>query len=199
MKLLKKIIILIMVFLLLVFITSLFVKIKSSKYIVNKIPSSKKYDYIIVLGSAVYNGKPRAILEERLKKAIDLYQKKVADKILMTGDHQDDGYNEVDVMKAYAIENGVLEDDIILDHLGLSTYDSIYRAKNNFQIKKAIIISQKYHLYRAVYIARELGMDAYGVWVNNPDDEFQINREAREILARDKDYIKSLFKVRSDV
>ena len=197
MKILKKIILLIMVFVLLVFIMSLFVKIKSFKYIRNNLPSSKKYDYIIVLGSAVYNGKPRAILEARLKKAIDLYQKGIAPKILMTGDHKDDGYNEVEVMKNYAIENGVAEDDIILDHLGLSTYDSIYRAINIFQIKKAVVVSQKYHLYRAIYIARQLGMDAYGVWSNTTNDGYQIIREIREVLARDKDYFKTLFKVRS--
>ena len=199
MKVFKKIILLIMIFILLIFITSLFVKIKTTKYISDNLPSSKKYDYIIVLGSAVYNGKPRAILEARLKKAIDLYQKGVAPKILMTGDHKDDGYNEVDVMKNYAIENGVAEDDIILDHLGLSTYDSIYRAINIFQIKKAVIVSQKYHLYRAVYIAREYGIDAYGVWSETTNDRLQIIREIREILARDKDYIKTLFKVRSSI
>ena len=184
MKVFKKIILLIMIFILLIFITSLFVKIKTTKYISDNLPSSKKYDYIIVLGSAVYNG---------------LYQKGVAPKILMTGDHKDDGYNEVDVMKNYAIENGVAEDDIILDHLGLSTYDSIYRAINIFQIKKAVIVSQKYHLYRAVYIAREYGIDAYGVWSETTNDRLQIIREIREILARDKDYIKTLFKVRSSI
>ncbi|MBR4230607.1 MAG: YdcF family protein [Bacilli bacterium] len=199
MKVFKKIILLIMIFILLIFITSLFVKIKTTKYISDNLPSSKKYDYIIVLGSAVYNGKPRAILEARLKKAIDLYQKGVASKILMTGDHKDDGYNEVDVMKNYAIENGVAEDDIILDHLGLSTYDSIYRAINIFQIKKAVIVSQKYHLYRAIYIAKAYGIDAYGVWSETTNDRLQIIREIREILARDKDYIKTLFKVRSSI
>ena len=197
MKVLKKIILLIMIFIILIFITSLFVKIKTTKYISDNVPSSKKYDYIIVLGSSVYDGKPRAILEARLKKAIDLYQKGVAPKILMTGDHKDDGYNEVDVMKNYAIENGVAEDDIVLDHLGLSTYDSIYRAIKIFQIKKAVVISQKYHLYRAIYIAREYGMEAYGVWAETSNDRLQIVRELREILACDKDYIKTLFKVRS--
>ena len=199
MKIFKKIILLIMIFILLIFVISLFVKIKTSKYISDNLPSSKKYDYIIVLGSAVYDGKPRAILEARLKKAIDLYQRGIAPKILMTGDHKDDGYNEVEVMKNYAIEHGVAEDDIILDHLGLSTYDSIYRAINIYQIKKAVVISQKYHLYRALYIAKGLGMDAFGVCSDNVDDGFQIIRELREILARDKDYIKTLFKVRSSI
>ena len=199
MKVFKKIILLIMIFVLLIFVISLFVKMKTTKYIYDNLPSSKKYDYIIVLGSAVYNGKPRAILESRLKKAIDLYQRGIAPKILMTGDHKDDGYNEVEVMKNYAIEHGVAKDDIILDHLGLSTYDSVYRALNLFQIKKAVIVSQKYHLYRSLYIARGLGMDACGVGAENVDDGLQIIREIREILARDKDYIKTLFKVRSSI
>ncbi len=195
----KRIFILFLLAIAFIFIISLFVKLKTFKYIHQTIPSSKNYDYIIVLGSSVYNGKPRAILEERLNTAIKLYNKKVATKILMTGDHQNDDYNEVDAMKDYAIENGVDEDDIILDHLGISTYDSIYRARNIFQIKKAIIVSQQYHLYRAVYIARGLGIDACGVYAPMKNDGLQIEREIREIFARDKDYFQTLFKIRSGI
>ena len=198
-KLIKKIIISLLMFLFIIFAISFHVKLATFKMISYNYAGNKKYDYIIVLGSAVYDGKPRKMLEERLNKAIDLYDQKVAKKILMTGDHQSEDYNEVEVMKNYAIEKGVPEDDIVMDHLGVSTYDSIYRAKNIFQVKNAIIVSQKYHLYRALYIAKEYELDVYGVYADNKKNEWQLYREVREIFARDKDYLKTLFKVRSGV
>ncbi len=99
-------------------------------------------------------------------------------------------------MKQVAIDNGIPSADIFMDHAGFSTYDSIYRAKEIFQAQKVIIVTQKYHLYRALYIANQLGLKAYGVAADTRSYAGQSYRELREILARDKDFVKSIFKVK---
>ena len=81
----------------------------------------------------------------------------------MSGDHGRVSYDEVNTMKDYAINDGIPSDDIFMDHAGFSTYDSMYRAKEIFGVKKIVIVSQKYHLTRALYIAKKLGIEAYGV------------------------------------
>ena len=100
-------------------------------------------------------------------------------------------------MKKYAINNNINSSDIFMDHAGISTYDSIYRLKEIFGVKKVVIVTQKYHLYRAIFIARSLGIEAYGVSAEDIHYNGQALREVREILARDKDFVKSLLKVKS--
>ena len=112
----------------------------------------------------------------------------------MSGDHGRKEYDEVNIMKNYAIEKGVPSEDIFMDHAGFSSYESIYRAKEIFQAKKIIVVTQKYHLYRSLYIAKSLGIEAYGVPSNPRKYAGQLLREAREILARDKDFIKCIYK-----
>ena len=114
----------------------------------------------------------------------------------MSGDNGQEGYDEVNVMKDYAIEKGIPSEDIFMDHAGFSTYESIYRAKEIFQVKKAIIITQKYHLYRALYIANKLDLDVIGVGADPRTYSGQIFREAREILARNKDFVQVIFKIK---
>jgi vancomycin permeability regulator SanA len=97
-------------------------------------------------------------------------------------------------MKNYLIEKGITSENIFMDHAGFSTYDSIYRAKEIFKAKKVIVITQKYHLYRALHIANKLGLEAYGVNSDPRRYTGQTYRELREILARNKDFIKCLFK-----
>ena len=192
-KILKFIFITILLFLYILFSVSYYVKINTHKEIDPHFDKDFKADYIIVLGSAVYDGKPRPMLEERLKTAIDLYKKGYANKILMSGDNRVQDYNEVLVMKNYAIENGVDEEDIFLDGKGISTFDSMYRASIEYHIKSAIVVSQKYHLYRALYIGKHYDMDLYGVSAKYHDKSLQFQREAREIIARDKDFLKTMF------
>lgn len=112
----------------------------------------------------------------------------------MSGDHGRNNYDEVNVMKQYAIDQGVPSSDIFMDHAGFSTYDSIYRAKEIFNADKVIIVTQEYHLYRALYIANKLGLEAYGVRANPKQYSVQLFRELREILARNKDFIKTIYK-----
>lgn len=154
-------------------------------------------DCILVLGAGIRNNNPSPMLEARLLEGINLYKKGISPKILMSGDHGRDNYDEVNVMKSYAVEQGINSEDIFMDHAGFSTYDSIYRAKNIFGAKKVIIVTQKYHLYRALYIANELGLEAYGVNSDPQKYQGQLKREIREILARNKDFIKSKLKPES--
>lgn len=151
-------------------------------------------DCILVLGCKVNSdGNPSAMLEDRLRRGTELYQAGAAPKLLMSGDHGTTNYNEVKSMKQYAIDCDIPSSDIFMDHAGFSTYESIYRAKRIFQADKIIIVTQKYHLYRALYIAQALGVEAYGVSADYRNYSGQTARDIREVLARNKDLLTSLF------
>lgn len=152
---------------------------------------NKKFDCILILGASVRSdGTPSPMLRDRLDQGILLYFDGVSNKILMSGDHAYDNYDEVNTMKKYAINSRVPSSDIFLDHAGLNTYDSMYRLKYVYGVDKVVIVTQEYHLYRAVYIARKLGLNAYGVASDPREYSGQIYRDIREILARLKDYFK---------
>lgn len=112
----------------------------------------------------------------------------------MSGDHGREDYDEVNLMKNYAIEKGTPSEDIFMDHAGFSTYETMYRAKEIFKAKKVVIVTQNYHMYRALYDAKKLGLDAYGVCSDPRQYVGATYREIREILARDKDFVKCIFK-----
>lgn len=151
-------------------------------------------DCILVLGCQVKDdGEPSHMLADRLKMGVHLYDSGTAPKLLMSGDHGREEYDEVNTMKDYAIEYGIPSSDVFMDHAGFSTYESIYRAKEVFCAEKIIIVTQDYHLYRALFIAEKLGLDAYGVSCDYRTYFGQFMREIREILARDKDFVKVLF------
>ena len=154
----------------------------------------EEIDCILVLGAGVWGDKPSPMLEDRLKQAIDLYKNNLSSKIIMSGDHGTEEYDEVNIMKKYAIDAGVPSEDIFMDHAGFSTYESIYRAKAIFGAKKIVIVTQEYHLYRALYIAKSLGIDAYGVGADPRQYAGATYRGVREILARNKDFVKCIFK-----
>lgn len=152
-------------------------------------------DCIIVLGCKVKsNGVPSDMLEDRLRRGVELFHAGAAPKLLMSGDHGTMTYNEVQSMKQYAIDNEIASSDIFMDHAGFSTYESIYRARDIFQAKKIIIVTQEYHLYRALYIAEALGLEAYGVHADYRNYAGQTGMDIREILARNKDFLTSIFK-----
>jgi len=154
----------------------------------------KDIDCIIILGAGIWGNSPSPMLQDRLLQGIDLYEKGVSSKVIMSGDHGREEYDEVNVMKQYAIDNGVPSEDIFMDHAGFSSYESIYRAKDIFGVKKIVIVTQKYHLYRALHIANSLGLEAYGVGADPRQYVGAMYREIREILARNKDFVKCLFK-----
>ncbi len=151
-------------------------------------------DCILVLGCGVRaDGTPSDMLHDRLRRGVELYDLGAAPKLLMTGDHGRDGYDEVDAMKSFAVTAGVASEHVFMDHAGFSTYESMYRARDIFQAKKIIIVTQGYHLYRALYIAESLGLEAYGVSADYRNYTGQVVRDVREILARVKDFGTSLF------
>lgn len=146
-------------------------------------------DCILVLGAGVKkDGSPTHMLEDRILEGVSLYKLGASDVMIMSGDHGTEYYDEVNCMKNYAIEQGVASEDIFMDHAGFCTYDSMYRAAHIFGIKRMIIVTQDYHMYRAIYDARKLGIDAYGVVSNPREYQGQTYRDIREILARFKDY-----------
>lgn len=151
-------------------------------------------DYMVVLGAGIRRGKPSPMLEDRLKTGISLYNNDISNKILITGDHMNDDYDEVTVMKNYLLEHGIPEEDIITDNYGISTYDSIYRVKNVYKSNKVVIVSQRYHLYRALFLSDNLDLESYGVEADLRYYYGQWYREIREILARNKDFIKGIIK-----
>lgn len=148
-------------------------------------------DCILILGARVDGTYLSHMLEDRVKTGISLYELGSAPKILMSGDHGQDDYDEVNAMKDYAKEQGVPSEDIFMDHAGFSTYESLYRARDIFGCKKIIIISQEYHLHRAIYIAGYLGLEAYGVdgQLRPYAADTNIYNTVREFLARNKDFI----------
>lgn len=150
-------------------------------------------DCVIVLGCQVRSdGSPSHMLEDRLKRGVALYELGAAPKLLMSGDHGTAIYDEVDAMKRYAVEAGIPSENVFMDHAGFSTYDTVRRAVDVFGVKKVIIVTQQYHLYRALYIAQALGVEAYGVAADYRSYSGQFARDIREVLARVKDFGMSI-------
>ncbi len=152
-------------------------------------------DCILVLGAGLMpDGSPSLMLGERIQTGVDLYQAGVAPKLLMSGDHSRDDHDEVNAMKDAAMARGVPSEDVFMDHAGFSTYDSFYRARDIFGVKKTVIVTQAYHLPRALWIARRMGLEAVGVACDTRRYPGQLYRDIREILARDKDFFKCIFR-----
>lgn len=142
----------------------------------------------IVPGAHVYqDGRPSDFLKDRLDKAYELYSAGRVGKILVSGDRTGD-YDEVSVMRGYLMDKGVPEEDIFSDYGGFNTYLTMYRAAIKFRVRSAVIVTQRYHLYRAVYIARAMGMEASGEVCDNYVSVKQPWFSAREVLARTKDF-----------
>lgn len=155
-------------------------------------------DAIIVLGASVYpDGTPSGILQDRLDDGIALYFAGAAPKIIMSGDNGTESYNECWAMKQYAISQGVPSEDVFCDHAGFSTYETMYRARHVFGADRVVIATQTYHLYRAVYDAQRVGMEAIGVPSDYGEYANQSWYDIREVFARTKDFFQVLFSVPS--
>ncbi len=164
---------------------------------INDISNYHDIDAILVLGCKAYSDGPSLMLSYRLDKGEEIYQL-LNTKLILSGDHGTEKYDEVNVMRDYILEKGIDRKDIFLDHAGFTTYDSIYRAKYVFNAKKIVIVTQKYHLYRALYIAHALNIDAIGVEANEiPYKSIMLKNEIREIFSRDKNFIKCILKPKS--
>lgn len=197
-KVLKKILIILSILIILgiclIFGINAYVKKSVNENIIEISNIKENYDAILVLGAGLKNGKPSPVLKDRLDTAYEAYIKGASSKIIVSGDHGRKTYDEVNVMKDYLISKGVPSDNIFMDHAGFSTYDTIYRAKEIFLCNKVLIVTQEFHIFRSLYIAKKLDLEAEGVSATLRHYSGETKFELREILARDKDFVKTIFK-----
>lgn len=150
----------------------------------------------IVLGARIYSeNRVSDIVYDRLVKAVELYKEGKVDKILISGDHGRIEYDEVNTIKSWVLKYGVPEEDIFMDHAGFSTYESMYRARAIFQVKSAIVVTQHFHLSRAVYLAKKQGIKVQGYPADRRDYLAMSYNRRREYAARTKDFfLANIFK-----
>ena len=154
----------------------------------------KEYDCILVLGAGVWGDEPSPLLRDRIIMGVEAWKINPEAYLLMSGDHLEEDYDEPLVMKKYAIRLGADGDNIKQDRYGLSTYDSLWRVKNLYKAEKVLIVTQSYHIYRALYIARQLGIEAYGLTSDLDIYGGEPWYYTREIAARVKDFINVMMK-----
>ncbi len=133
------------------------------RYIVPSVGDVPRTEVAMVLGASVYRGSPSPILAERADSAVALYKEGKVSKILVTGDNGALSHDEVTPVRKYLLDAGIAPQDIFLDHAGFDTYSSMYRARDVFLARSLTIVTQDFHLPRALWIARQLGLEAYGV------------------------------------
>lgn len=134
-------------------------------YTVENIPAKRA---AIVFGAGLYrDGSAGPVLRDRIETAVKLYKQNKVDKLLMSGDNRFPEYNEPEAMRAYALDLGIPNEDIILDYAGRRTYDTCYRADIIFEVKSAILVTQAFHLPRALFLCNSLGIESVGVESDN--------------------------------
>ena len=165
---------------------------KSSDYILAQEElEDGNFDAVLVLGAGIKSdGTPSDILRDRLLTAIELYNNGIADTIILSGDRSGEDYDEVKAMERFCIDSGIPSDAIIRDNAGYSTYESVYNTKKNTDFKKIVVVTQTYHLYRAIYISRQMGFESYGISADIHNYRGQYIRDIREIFARVKDFFQ---------
>jgi len=148
----------------------------------------------VVFGASVYgNGDLSPILEDRVETAIELYRARKVDRILVSGDARHPSYNEPKAMYEYLVNHAVASKDVIVDTSGRSTYETCLRAKEVFGLQRAVLVSQSFHLSRALYIANQLGLDAVGVAGDMKTQEKIDYQGVREWAAEVKAYLNLNF------
>ncbi len=168
-----------------IFIVNSVVYFGSLNYIYTKVADVPKKQTALILGAAIHNdGTLSPIFQSRVDEAIELYQAKKVSKILASGDNSTVQHNEVNPVRNYLLAKGIPDSDIFLDHAGFDTYSTMYRARDIFQVSSMIIVTQSFHLPRAVFIARALGLEAYGVPADEGSTPFK--NYFREIFADEK-------------
>lgn len=167
---------------LLVFGLHIYLQQNTSAYLYDDIETVPVQSTVIILGASVHSdGRLSPILKDRVDTALQLYQQKKVSQFLVSGDHKTDDYDEVNTISNYLLARGVPKEKILLDHAGFDTYDSMYRSQAVFGIDKAIVVTQKFHLPRTLFIARNLGLDYTG-FVAAPQSFYVGNR----VLGREK-------------
>jgi len=196
MRRLKKIILASVISLVLVIFTILGIEAifqrQTAEHIYTNMSNVPPAKTVIILGASVHaDGKLSPILQDRVDTAIRLYKNNKVNNFLVTGDHRSDDYNEVAAMVGYLEENGIEKSLIISDHAGLDTYDSMYRAGKLFEVKNAIVVTQKFHLPRTLFIAKNLGLDYKGFAADQRAYQTEYRLKQREKLAN----LKALWEV----
>lgn len=185
-KILKIILITIIISIIIVFVINLDIN-QFEKYIYEKQTDLPSAQVVMILGARVYNnGRLSDILKDRTLTALEVYKNGKVKKILVSGDHGREDYDEVNVVKEYLLENGVKPEDIFLDHAGFDTYDSLYRAKYIFKVDSLIVSTQKFHLPRAIYIGKKLNVETYGIIADKHIYRSALTNNIREIFSRTK-------------
>lgn len=165
----------------------------ASERIVASAKDAPKKPVAIVLGARVYNdGSPSVALSDRLTAALELYQTGKVERILVSGDHGQSQYDEVNAMREWLLAHGVPNKDIFMDHAGFRTYDTMRRAKEVFQIDSAIICTQEYHLPRSLRLAEYAGIDAVGVVADRRVYPHARGNAVREFAARQAAFLDML-------
>jgi vancomycin permeability regulator SanA len=142
----------------------IFIRWKTQGRVVSLSQTPPSAPVAIVFGAGLYrDGTPMPVLADRVRTAVDLYKAGAVRKLLLSGDNRFKDYNEPEAMRALAVELGVPETDLVLDYAGRSTYDTCYRARFVFAVRNAILVSQAFHLPRAVYLCDQIGIESAGV------------------------------------
>ncbi|WP_327356189.1 SanA/YdcF family protein [Streptomyces sp. NBC_01304] len=147
----------------------------------------------MVFGAGLWNGEPSPYLAHRLDAAAELYRAGKIEVVLVTGDNSRVEYDEPDAMRAYLKKHGVPDRRIVSDYAGFDTWDSCVRAKKIFGVDRAVLISQGFHIRRAVALCRSAGIDAYGVGVEAVHDATWYYGGVRELIASGKAAADALF------
>ncbi|WP_292889162.1 ElyC/SanA/YdcF family protein [Nonlabens sp.] len=180
-----------------IFILQLHIKRSSRDFMVTQITQLQEAHTGIVLGASVKPDKSLSlILQDRVDAALLAYENKKFKKFLLSGDHRTKNYDEVNAMKNYLNNKGVPDEDIFLDHAGFDTYDSMYRARDIFKVKSAIVFTQEFHLPRALYIGKNMGMTVQGFIADQHEYPGNNRFIRREWLANMKAWIELNIKKR---
>jgi len=171
--------------------TNLTIHEETKVYIYDGVASVPNAEVALIPGAPIFSsGVISSIYADRADAAIKLYEAKKVSKILVSGDNSTVSHNEVNPVRKYLLGKGIPDEDIFLDHAGFDTYSTMYRARDIFGVTSVIIATQSFHLPRAVFIARQLGIEAYGVNADSGDILFK--NYVREILANEKTVIDLL-------
>jgi SanA protein len=173
----------------------IYVALSGREGIYSKIDDLPRAQAVLVLGAAVYrNGQLSDVFQDRASVALDVYRKGIVQKILISGDHSRGNCDEVNAAKKFFVKNGVPGQDIFVDYAGFDTYSSAYRAKGVFQADSVIISTQEFHLPRALYVARCLGLEANGISADLHKYDLGFYNVLRENAAR----VKAFWDVATD-
>lgn len=184
-KIFRYIVYTVLILILCIVLTNIFIHILSKTYIYKSVDQVPESETALILGASVYSdGELSGIFKSRVDKAIDLYKAGKVSKILASGDNSSVYHNEVNPVRDYLLAKGIPDKDIFLDHAGFDTYSTMYRARDIFQVSSVIVVTQNFHLPRSIFIARVLGLKAYGIVA---DKAFiPIHNYIREIFADEK-------------